>query len=42
VAQGIVRAIDKRRAVVYLPGFWRLIMTIICSIPESIFKKLKL
>jgi short-subunit dehydrogenase len=42
VGQGIVRAIDKKRAIVYLPGFWRLIMTIICSIPESIFKKLKL
>ncbi|MFL5814018.1 MAG: SDR family oxidoreductase [Bdellovibrionia bacterium] len=35
VGQGIVRAIDKKRAIVYLPGFWRLIMTIICSIPET-------
>jgi short-subunit dehydrogenase len=42
IGAGIVRAIDKKRAVVYLPGFWRLIMMIICSIPETIFKRLKL
>lgn len=42
VGLGIVRAIDKKRSVVYLPGFWRLIMTIICSIPETVFKRLKL
>jgi decaprenylphospho-beta-D-erythro-pentofuranosid-2-ulose 2-reductase len=37
-----VNAIDKRRDVVYLPGFWRLIMLIIQHIPEGIFKRLKL
>jgi short-subunit dehydrogenase len=42
VGQGIVRAIDSKRSIVYLPGFWRLIMTIICSIPEMIFKRLSL
>ncbi len=42
VAAGIVAAIDKRRAVVYVPGFWRLIMLIIKLLPESIFKRLKL
>lgn len=42
VAAGIVRAIDKRRSVVYLPWFWRGIMLIIRHIPESVFKKLKL
>ena len=42
IAAGIVRAIDKRRSVVYLPWFWRGIMLIIRHIPESIFKKLKL
>ena len=42
VAAGIVRAIDKRRNVVYLPGFWALIMLVIKHIPEAIFKKLKL
>jgi len=42
IAAGIVRAIDKRRSVVYLPRFWRGIMLIIRHIPESMFKKLKL
>ena len=42
IAAGIVRAIDKRRSVVYVPWFWRGIMLIIRHIPESIFKKLKL
>ncbi|VAX13202.1 Oxidoreductase, short-chain dehydrogenase/reductase family [hydrothermal vent metagenome] len=42
VAQGIVKAIDKKRDVVYLPWFWRGIMLIIKSIPERIFKKMKL
>jgi short-subunit dehydrogenase len=42
VAQGIVKAIDKKKDTVYLPFFWRYIMLIITSIPERIFKKLKL
>jgi len=42
VAAGIVNAIDKQRDVVYLPGFWRLIMLIITHIPERIFKRLKI
>ena len=42
VATGIVRAIDKRRRVVYLPWFWRWIMLVIRHIPEPIFGKLKL
>jgi short-subunit dehydrogenase len=42
VASGIVRAIDKRRSVVYLPWFWALIMFVIRHIPEPIFKKVKL
>jgi decaprenylphospho-beta-D-erythro-pentofuranosid-2-ulose 2-reductase len=42
VARGILRAADKRRNEVYLPGFWRLFMFIIRSIPEGIFKRLKL
>jgi short-subunit dehydrogenase len=40
VAQGIVRAIEKRRDVVYLPAFWAVIMLILRLIPRSIFKKL--
>lgn len=42
IATGIVGAIDRGRSVVYLPGFWRIIMLIIRSIPEPIFKRIKL
>lgn len=42
VAKDIDRAIYKRRNVLYTPGFWRWIMLIIRSIPESVFKRLKL
>ena len=42
VAEGIVKAIDKQKNVVYLPAFWALIMLIIRNIPEFIFKKLSL
>jgi short-subunit dehydrogenase len=42
VAAGIVRAIDRSDSVRYLPGFWRLIMLIIRSIPETVFRRLKL
>ena len=42
IAAGIVRAMDKRRSVVYLPWFWGLIMLVIKHIPEPVFKKLKL
>jgi decaprenylphospho-beta-D-erythro-pentofuranosid-2-ulose 2-reductase len=40
VARGIVNAIDRRRDVVYVPGYWRLIMWVVRSIPERIFKRL--
>lgn len=42
IADGIVRAIDRRRDVVYLPGFWRFIMLLIRAIPERLFKRLTL
>jgi decaprenylphospho-beta-D-erythro-pentofuranosid-2-ulose 2-reductase len=42
VARGIVRAIDRRKAVVYLPWFWSVIMLIIKHIPEFVFKRIKL
>jgi short-subunit dehydrogenase len=41
-AECIVRAIDKKKDVAYVPGFWALIMLIIRGIPEGVFKKLKL
>jgi short-subunit dehydrogenase len=42
VGAGIAKAIYKGRDVVYLPWFWKVIMMIICSIPERIFKKMSL
>ena len=42
VAGDIVQGIDKGRAVVYTPGFWRAIMFVITHIPERIFVKLSL
>ena len=42
VAAGIVRAIERRRDVVYLPWFWRPIMLVIQHVPERVFKRLSL
>lgn len=42
VAQAIVKAMDRRRDVLYTPFFWWGIMAIIRAIPEAIFKKLSL
>jgi decaprenylphospho-beta-D-erythro-pentofuranosid-2-ulose 2-reductase len=42
VARGILRAADRRKNEVYVPAKWALIMLIIRSIPEGIFKRLKL
>ncbi|RME14775.1 MAG: SDR family oxidoreductase [Alphaproteobacteria bacterium] len=42
VAADILRAVEKRRNVIYTPGFWRAIMTIIRLVPEPIFKKLSI
>jgi short-subunit dehydrogenase len=38
----IVAAIDKKKDVAYVPGFWALILLVIRNIPEFIFKKMKL
>lgn len=42
VANKIVKAIDKKRAEVYVPSFWFGIMKVISLIPNSIFKVMKL
>lgn len=42
IAQGIRSGIKKKKDVLYLPWFWSFIMTIIRSIPEAVFKRLKL
>ena len=38
----IHRAMKKGSDVVFVPGFWRVIMAMIRAIPEGVFKKLKL
>jgi len=42
VAQDVYTAILKKKNVIYVKWFWRWIMAIIKSIPEFLFKKLKL
>lgn len=42
VGMGIVRAVDKEKNEVYLPGFWRYIMGVIKTVPETVFKRLSL
>jgi len=42
VADDILKAVHKRRNVIYTPFFWRYIMLIIKNIPEFIFKKLSI
>ena len=42
ISKGIYNALKKKKETVYLPFFWLFIMTIIKSIPEKIFKHLKL
>lgn len=42
VAAKIVRSIDKKKHTVYAPGYWRLIMATVTSIPEFLFKRLKI
>lgn len=38
----MVKAIDAKKDVAYIPGFWRLIMAVIKAIPEPLFKRMKL
>ncbi len=42
VAKAIAKGVSKKRNTIYVLGMWRLIMYIIKTIPEVIFKKLKL
>jgi short-subunit dehydrogenase len=42
VARGIVRAIEKRRDVVYVPAFWREIMLAVRMVPRPIFKRMNM
>jgi decaprenylphospho-beta-D-erythro-pentofuranosid-2-ulose 2-reductase len=42
VAATLVKKIDRGQDVVYVPGIWRIIMLVIRTIPERVFKKLNL
>ena len=42
VARDILKAVEKRRDVIYTPFFWRYIMLIIRHVPERIFKKMSI
>ena len=42
VAEAILAAQEKRRDVVYVRPIWRLVMMVIRSIPEPVFKRLKI
>lgn len=42
VAKRIVFGVDRGKAVLYAPAFWALIMMISRSIPQSVFKRLRL
>lgn len=42
VATQIIKGWVKRKNVIYTPRFWQLIMWVIASIPESVFKRLSL
>ncbi len=41
-ATDIFRAIKKHKDVVYVPWFWRIIMLVVRTIPESVFKRLRM
>ncbi len=42
VAQGIIKAIQKRKPVAYVPVFWQGIMAIIRSLPNFVFNKINI
>jgi len=41
IAQIIVKSIRRGNHTVYAPGYWRVIMFVVCAIPELVFKRLK-
>ena len=42
IAESLMKAVRKKRNVIYTPFFWRYIMLIIRNIPEFIFKKMSI
>jgi len=42
VARSIYRAVQQRKNVIYVPWFWRVIMFMVRSIPEGLFKRFRM
>ena len=42
VASDILRAIDRKKAVLYTPWFWRFVMLVIRSLPQAVIHRTKL
>jgi short-subunit dehydrogenase len=42
IGRGILKAVDKRKDVVYLPAFWAVIMFLVRSVPRRIFKNMNM
>lgn len=42
VADLVLEAFEKKKDIIYTPSFWRLIMFLIRSVPESAFKRLRM
>lgn len=42
VARDILKAIARRRAVLYTPFFWRYILALVCALPRPVFHRTKL
>lgn len=41
VAERIIKGIASKKHTIYAPAYWRFIMLVVTSIPESIFKRMK-
>lgn len=42
VGRAVLKAVERRRDVIYVRAVWQMIMGIICLIPERVFKKLSI
>jgi short-subunit dehydrogenase len=40
VARDVVRAMDRRKPVVYTPGMWRWVMLVIRALPRFVMRKI--
>lgn len=41
-AKGLLKAVHRKKNEAYIPWFWRWIMVVVKSIPENVFKKMKM